>query len=73
MRHSKLRQLAAMAVFGLPMAILLFAPSGVSVAGDGGSGGPVPNDTTINNSTPPDTTTTSGGVTTTSFWLIWLF
>ncbi|MBI5868239.1 MAG: hypothetical protein HZB43_08150 [candidate division Zixibacteria bacterium] len=73
MKNSKLRQLAAMAVFALLMAILLFAPSGVSVAGDGGTGGPVPRDTTGNNSTPPDTTTTSGSVTTTSFWLIWLF
>jgi hypothetical protein len=75
-KRERVWRLGASVALGLIVALMIFAPSGVSVAGDGGSGGgfPIGGDTLRNNSVAPDTTTDSTStLLTSSFWLIWLF
>jgi hypothetical protein len=76
-KRERVWRLGASIALGLIVALMIFAPSGVSVAGDGSSGGGFPiggSDTLPPNSVAPDTTTDSTStLLTSSFWLIWLF
>lgn len=76
-KRERVWRLGAGVALGLILALMVFAPLGVSAAGDGGTGGGFPiggSDTLRPNSVPPDTTTTSTStLLTPSFWLIWLF
>ena len=69
-------RIGAALTLGLFLALMVLAPFGASVAGDGGNGGGIPGtppDTTGQNSVTPDTTTSSsGGTVIVTSWLIWL-
>ena len=70
-------RIGAALTLGLFLVLMVLAPFGASVAGDGGPGTGIPiapPDTTPQNSVTPDTTTSSsGGTVIVSPWLIWLF
>jgi len=74
-KRERVWRLGASVALGLIVALMVFAPLGVSVAGDGGTGGgfPIGGDTLRPNSVEPDTTIDStSALLTPSFWLIWL-